>query len=162
MKNFQENVEIRGLDAVSIFFASFLAGLNTYGILNQAVVNKAAERAGEHLARFALLDGPPQDTENKLQAAVDKLRGLLRVSKGMQSFTSGNSGAVSIQATTCRFCPKGVGEAELKGTLCPFPALVKSFYNVYWGTGTLEIHKNPSEPMLKREGDHCIFEYDIK
>ena len=61
----------------------------------------------------------------------------------------GEQFVVKIKTSQCRFCPKGVGEAELKGTLCPFPGLIEEFlhsmigritsYNVCY-TKLLRVH----------------------
>jgi len=168
---FQENVIKRELDTESIFFASFLAGLNLYGILNQAIVNKASERAGVHLAKFAGLDevnGYGTDDVSKLSAlekfekSVEVLKKMLFISKNIEVIHRGEGTVIAIEAGTCRFCPKGVGEAELKGTLCPFPALMKSFSNEYWGTDIVELYKERAKPILVKEGDRCVFEYRKK
>ena len=34
-----------------------------------------------------------------------------------------------ISGNTCRICPKGVGGAAVKGTLCPIPTLLESLIN---------------------------------
>lgn len=49
---FKESIEERDLNADDVFVASFFAGLNEFGILNQAVMNIAARRAGKYLAMF--------------------------------------------------------------------------------------------------------------
>jgi len=168
---FQENVTKRELDTESIFFASFLAGLNLYGILNQAIVNKASDRAGAHLARFAKLQdkekqyltvGEQWSVRERFEKSVEVLKNLLFISKKVEVINKEEKTAVSIETGSCRFCPKGVGEAELNGTLCPFPALMKSFSNEYWGTDDVDLYKERSKPVLVKEGDRCVFEYRKK
>ena len=166
---FQENVTRRELDTESIFFASFLAGLNLYNILNQAIINKASDRAGAHLARFAKLKGMDDlnltTTKNwsareRFEKSVEILKKMLFISKEVEIIhKEENETVISIETSSCRFCPKGVGEAELNGTLCPFPALLKSFSNELWETDVVNLYKERGKPTLTKEGDRCVFEY---
>jgi hypothetical protein len=168
---FQENVAKRELDTESIFFASFLAGLNLYGILNQAIINKASDRAGAHLARFAklqdegklyLTSGKQWSVRERFEKSVEVFKKMLFVSKEVDVIHKEKETVISIETGSCRFCPKGVGEAELNGTLCPFPALMKSFSNELWGKDDIKLHKERSKPILVKEGDRCVFEYREK
>ncbi|WP_456397546.1 hypothetical protein [Desulfurobacterium sp.] len=34
---------------------------------------------------------------------------------------------LKVASSSCRFCPEGVGEVELDGTLCPFPKVFEQF-----------------------------------
>jgi len=163
-EEFQENVTRRELDTESIFFASFLAGLNLYNILNQAMINKASDRAGAHLARFAKLSNPVKekpDTTEEFQEAVDLLVKMLGISKDVKITYTDGEPSVSIETSTCRFCPKGVGEAELNGTLCPFPALIESFTNGLHDSTVVSLYKERGKPTLTKKGNYCTFEYRI-
>ncbi len=168
---FQENVEKRGLIAESIFFASFIAGLNSFGILNQAVINMASRRAGKHLARLAeltdfsesdMLDCAKLNVEEKFGKSLKILNKVLPISKDIDMKKDNEDIIISIRNSTCKFCPKGVGEAELKGTLCPFPALLESFNNEIWKSEDIQLIKERAIPIMIKEGDWCIFRFRVK
>ena len=170
-KKFQENVEKRGLVAESIVFASFIAGLNSFGILNQAVVNLASRRSGKHIANYAkLVDFTEEDRlkgsewsiGKKFEKTLDVLNKVLPVSKDIEMKEENEEILISIRNSTCKFCPKGVGEAELQGTLCPFPSLLESLNNELWESEDIQLIKERAKPIMIKEGDWCIFRYREK
>lgn len=170
-KAFQENVEKRGLTAESVFFASFIAGLNSFGILNQAIVNLASHRSGKHLAHLAELTnisdtdrsmGEKWSAQKKFEKALEILKRVLPISEDIESKEENEEILISIRNSTCKFCPKGVGEAELKGTICPFPALLESFSNELWESEDIQLIKERAKPVMKKEGDWCVFRYRAK
>ncbi|MCD4708833.1 MAG: hypothetical protein K8S62_13955 [Candidatus Sabulitectum sp.] len=170
-KKFQENVEKRALVAESVFFASFIAGLNSFGILNQAVVNLASRRSGKHLAHFAELanfsdadraTGANWSALKKFEKAIEILKRVMPISKDIETKEKNGEILVSIRNSTCKFCPKGVGEAELQGTLCPFPSLLESFSNELWESEDIQLIKERAKPIMKKDGDWCIFRYRAK
>jgi hypothetical protein len=168
---FQENVNKRGLNAESIFFASFIAGLNSFGILNQAVINIASRRSGKYLAQLAeltdfsesdLLNGTKLSIENKFETSLKVLKKVLPISKDIEMKMDNEDIVIGIRNSTCKFCPKGVGEAELKGTLCPFPSLLESFNNEIWKSEDVQLIKERAIPIMVKEDDWCIFKFRIK
>ncbi|MCK4806678.1 MAG: hypothetical protein KAT09_03480 [Candidatus Aegiribacteria sp.] len=168
---FQENVAKRGHNAESIFFASFIAGLNSFGILNQAVVNLASRRAGKYLARLGeltdfsesdMLKGAKMKVEAKFDKSLKVLNKVLPISEDIEMKKDNEDILISIRNSTCKFCPKGVGEAELKGTLCPFPSLIESFNNEIWKSEDIQLVKERATPLMVKEGDWCIFKFRIK
>lgn len=170
-KKFQENIEKRALNAESIFFASFIAGLNSFGILNQAVINMASRRAGKHLARLAELTDFSESNmqecasmsgEEKFGKSVKLINKVLPISKDIEMKQDNGNIIISIRNSTCKFCPKGVGEAELQGTLCPFPSLLESFNNELWKSEDIQLIKERAIPLMVKEGDWCIFKYRVK
>ena len=155
-----EKVQERGLEAYNVMLAAFLAGLNEMGMLNQASVNVASRRSGRYLAEFARLKTtlPEMGDDVKANAAalIEHLNSILTLSQEL-SVESGPSGAVlRITGSKCRFCPKGVGEAELEGTLCPYPGLVVEFVNALLPEGqSVQLVMTNRKPMSKTDAG-CV------
>ncbi len=155
---FEEKVKDRELNAENVFIASFIAGLNEFGVLNQAIVDFSAERAGRYLVDYMKAVGcnPGGDVEKVLNKLNEELRiGRVKVEK--------ENGKVKIKifSSSCRFCPKGIGEAELEGTLCPFPKLIESFMNGLCELNFKLEYQGLERCPLVKEGDFCIISYEV-
>jgi len=155
-----EKISERELEAHHIFLAAFLAGLNEMGMLNQASVNMAARRAGKYLAEYARtredLPGPEfstAETATKLIAFLDSILGL---GTTIEIRAEGEEAICRVLSSGCRFCPKGVGEAELEGTLCPYPGLIEEFVNQLLPENEkMRLVMVNRRPLIK-EGDGCL------
>ena len=138
MSDMKQVVIDRDLNPYHSFFASFFAGLGELGMLNQGSINIVAKRASEYL--YAYLDAKeilpemsavPGDTQaeviKNLILYVNKILNLV----GEYDLQEADDGQVVLLITgnKCRICPKGVGGAEVKGTLCPIPSLLESLIN---------------------------------
>ncbi len=152
-----EKIEERQLQPHHIFLASFLAGLNEMGMLNQASVNVAARRAGRYLAEYVRVRGglpepagTAAETAQRYVAHLDELMGLgTKLEIGQENGTTW----CKVVSNGCRFCPKGVGEAELEGTLCPYPGLIEEFVNQLLPEGqSLSLVMINRRPLAKEEG----------
>jgi hypothetical protein len=162
-------IETRNLGPEQIFTASLIAGMSSFGILNQAVVSWAAYRIGEDLAEYYGICKPSNTDEmaHPIEAgtidiftkSVNILQSMLRISDEIATMEDGSIITIKIRNSKCRYCPKGVGRAELSGTLCPFPSLIEKFVNVLSGRTVVTIYKEKSAPLLKKEDDWCIIRY---
>ncbi len=163
--DFKEKVEEKSLDAKSVFIASLLAGLNEFGMLNQAVMKIASRRSGKYLAMCAQEKGNIEIDKNKsLKEKVEYLLTLLNevlfISTDVKvEEAGGDSVIVKIKTSKCRFCPKGVGGAELEGTICPFPGLIEEFLNQFLDQKVKVSTEN--NRILWKEGDWCNTKYKI-
>ncbi|MBN2191269.1 MAG: hypothetical protein JW751_00495 [Polyangiaceae bacterium] len=164
----KRNIEARDLGPEQIFSASLIAGLNSFGILNQAVVCSATRQIGKDLAEYYFACNPLAEvmpnargmsTIDACRKAIDVLQSLLRISEEIECGEDGNSVVVRVRASRCRYCPKGVGRAELKGTLCPFPTLIETFVNTLSNRTVITVFKEDSMPLLKKDGDWCMIRY---
>ena len=159
----KEKIDVRQLEPGHVFLASFLAGLNQIGMLNQASVNIAARRAGSYLAEYvkAVSRGNVlHDTlEENPAAALNRLDEMLGLATEMKVFTDGNITTCKITSSTCKFCPKGVGEAELEGTICPYPGLFEEYLNGVLPEGeTLKLVVTNRKSLIKQD-QSCIIEF---
>jgi hypothetical protein len=160
---FKENIEERSLNANDVFVASFFAGLNEFGILNQAVMNIASRRAGKYLAMFEEVKNPMEidgskPVKEQCEQILTSLNSVLSVSTDITVEKEYDNIVVKIKNSKCKFCPKGVGEAELKGTICPFPGLIEEFIN-HFCSRKVKIMR-VDNAILKKEGDWCVMKYE--
>ena len=158
-----EKIAGRELEPHHVFLASFLAGLNEMGILNQASVNVAARRAGRYLAEYARVRGGlPEPGSTAVESAgrlARYLGDLLGLATEFEAGTEDGVAYCSVLSGGCRFCPKGVGEAELEGTICPYPGLIEEFVNqLLPGDQRIALRMQDRRPLAKVEG-HCLMQF---
>ncbi len=155
-----EKIQERQLEPHHIFLASFLAGLNEMGILNQASVNVAARRAGRYLAEYARVRGglpePGATATETAQRYVAHLDALMGLGTKLEIGTENGSAYCKVVSSGCRFCPKGVGEAELEGTICPYPGLIEEFVNQLLPEGERVSLVMTNRRPLAKEGGACL------
>ena len=158
LEGFKRAIEERRLGPWHVFMASFLAGLHSMGLLNQAVVTVAARRAGAQVALYVRVkeELPPLegDLPQRVKALLEYLQQLMPMAEGIHVEVAGRRAEVLINRQRCKFCPKGVGEAELEGTLCPYPALLEAFLNALLEGAEVKLQLAGRYPLAK-EGDDC-------
>ena len=162
----KQNIEDRNLIPENILIASFIAGISSFGILNQAVISVAARQTGKDLADYVSIVNPIAiddkiDTIDKCKNSIKVLQSLLHISDDVKCKKDNDIITISIKASKCRYCPKGVGHAELSGTLCPFPSIIEMFINTLYGKDIIKVHKERAVPLLVKEDDWCFFKYNI-
>ena len=160
MPDIKQIVLDRDLNPYHSFFASFFAGLGELGMLNQGSINIVSKRAAEYLYAYLEakeilpdLDAVPGDTPagviKNLVLYVNKILSLV----GEYDLQQGDEGQVVLLITgnTCRICPKGVGGAAVKGTLCPIPSLLESLLNKIAKKDIVELITNG----IEKDGGTC-------
>lgn len=165
-EEFEKRVEHRKLESVNVFCASLLAGLNEFGLLNQGVMDFAARGVGRKLADLAnikgLLDKQTNGTlAEKCKTIALKLNDMLKISK-ISVNEKDNKVSIGIQSDLCKYCPKGVGGAELEGTICPFPGLIEEFLNAFLDEKVKLVGIGTENKPLIKEGDYCTSYYEPK
>ena len=163
---FEDVVIERNLDKWNVLVASLIAGFDKLGVLSQGIVNKDMEVVADKLARYFKVKGvvpeidPSASFEENLKRIIQFLDNELELAG--KSFIEHSDGKVEfkVQGNTCHFCPKGVGEAELPGTACPYPALIKEFANKFLPPDQQVEVVLQGRNYLKKEGGLCriIFE----
>ena len=166
MTDMKQVVIDRDLNPYHSFFASFFAGLGELGMLNQGSINIVARRAADYL--YAYLDAKEilpdmKSVPGKTQAEVIKnlimyINKILSMVGEYDLKEAGEDQVVlMITGNKCRICPKGVGGAEVKGTLCPIPSLLESLINKIAQKEMLELITTG----IEKEGSSCKANFKI-
>ncbi len=156
-KGLLDQIEKRELNPYHVFMASFLAGLHSMGMLNQATVTVAARGAGRKMALYLQAKGdlPPLrgTLMEKAATLIEHLQKVMPLGMQVQVEVKGDEVEVKVEGATCKFCPKGVGGAELEGTLCPYPALLASFADaLLCSEGGIKVKPQGRRPLVKEAG----------
>jgi len=160
MAGMKEVVLERDLNPYHSFFASFFAGLGELGMLNQGSINIVAKRAADYL--YAYLDAKeilPDLTAVPGETKAEVIKNLVLYINKILSMvgeydlkeTGDDQVVLMITGKTCRICPKGVGGAEVKGTLCPIPSLLEALINKIARKDMLELITSG----IEKEGPTC-------
>ena len=159
--SFEEVVVERNLDKWNVLVASLIAGFDKLGVLSQGVVNKDMEVVADKLARFFKVKGKVPDVsssksfEENMKNIIEFLDAELELAGELSVDTGDNETTRKVVGSTCHFCPKGVGEAELPGTACPYPALIKEFANKFLPDDQKVEVVLQGRNYLKKEGGIC-------
>ena len=166
MADIKQLVLERDLSPYHSFFSSFFAGLAELGMINQGSINIVSKRAADYLYSYLeakdilpdMGDVPGNSTTEvakNLILYVNKILSLV----GEYDFKDVEDGqaVLLIAGNTCRICPKGVGGAEVKGTLCPVPNLIESLVNKIAQNDLLEL----ITPGIEKEGVTCKAYYKV-
>ncbi len=153
-------IKLRKLDSNCIMFATFMAGFNEFGILNQAVMNHASRRAGAFLAEF-FRETQHEKLPDNFVGLLELLNSTLGICDDFIIQRNSDGYRVSIATEKCRFCPVGVGGAELEGTICPFPGLFESFINGVLDNNAIKLVPVNRRFLLKNDG-FCNIIYRIR
>lgn len=160
MADIKQVVLERDLNPYHSFFSSFFAGLAELGMINQGSINIVSKRAADYLYSYleakeilpdmsAVPGNTPTEVAKNLILYINKILSLV----GEYEFKDAEDGQAILLITgnTCRICPKGVGGAEVKGTLCPLPSLVESMVNKIAKQDLLEL----ATSGIEKEGVTC-------
>ena len=166
MPDIKQVVLERDLNPFHSFFASFFAGLGELGMLNQGSINIVAKRAADYL--YAYLDAkeilpdlnsvPGNNSAEVIKNLVLYVNKILAL-VGDYDLQQVNDEEVALMITgnTCRICPKGVGGAAVKGTLCPIPSLLESLLNKIAQKEILELITTG----IEKDGGTCKAYYRV-
>ena len=160
MADIKKVVLERDLNPYHSFFSSFFAGLAELGMINQGSINIVAKRAADYLysyleAKEILPDMSAVPGETTTEVAKNLILYMNKILSMVGEYdfqdTEEDQAVLLITGSTCRICPKGVGGAEVKGTLCPIPNLVESMVNKIAQKDLLELVTSG----IEKEGPTC-------
>jgi hypothetical protein len=166
MADIKQVVLERDLNPFHSFFSSFFAGLAELGMINQGSINIVARRAADYLYSYleakeilpdmaAVPGGTSTEIAKNLFLYINKILSL--VGEYDLKETEDGQALLLLSGNTCRICPKGVGGAEVKGTLCPIPSLVESLVNKIAQQELLKLVTSG----IEKEGTTCKAYYNI-
>jgi len=167
MDDIKTTIINRDLNPYHSFLSSFFAGLAELGMINQGSINIVSKRAAEYL--YSYLDAkdilPDMNTVPGDSAAAVVRNLILYINKilslmGEYDLKEVDDGQVVllVAADKCRICPKGVGGAEVKGTLCPVPSFLESLVNKIAGTELIDLMTSG----IEKEGNTCKAYFQVK
>ncbi len=158
---FEEVVIERNLNKWNVLVASLIAGFDRLGVLSQAVVNKDMQVVADKLARFFKVKNnvpeinPSASFQENLKKVIEFLDEELQLAGETTIEATDSEITFNVVGSTCHFCPKGVGEAELPGTACPYPALIMEFANKFLPEDQKVEVVQQGRNYLKKEGGMC-------
>jgi hypothetical protein len=145
-----KNISERKITPQHALFALYLAAGAHTGILNQGAVSMFARYVAPRLKLYLealgykFPEAGEKDQVKMLSEIVATLNKALSISDEIRIVKEGeDTVSLIVLGEKCRYCPKGVGLAEIPGTLCPFPYLVAEL---------ARLHGIELEPVKKREG----------
>jgi hypothetical protein len=167
MDDIKATVINRDLNPYHSFLSAFFAGLAELGMINQGSINIVSRRAAEYL--YAYLDAkdilpdmnavPGDSTAEVVRNLILYINKILNLMGGyeLQEVEEGQV-VLLVAADKCRICPKGVGGAEIKGTLCPIPSFLESLVNKIAGTELIDL----ITAGIEKEGTTCKAYFQVK
>lgn len=162
---FEDVVIERDLDKWNVLIASILAGFSKWGVLSQGIVNKNMELVADKLSRFFKIKNnipevdSTKDFKENLISIIRFLDKELEMAGKSGLDVDGEVVTFQVVSKTCNFCPIGVGEAELEGTACPYPALIKEFANKFLPEGQKVKLVVQERNYLKKESGYCFIKF---
>ena len=152
----REEIEKRNLNIFHLIIASLLAKLYDMGILNRGVLNILAPAIAERIAIYLKHRYPelPKDPKEIIELTIREIDAFgkyeIREEEGKIFLI--------IDSSSCKYCPRGVGKAALKGVLCPFPYMFQRVLEILTGK---KIEIVTKEGIVKRN-NFCIAAFEIK
>ncbi|HDN75925.1 MAG TPA: hypothetical protein ENG05_02220 [Acidilobales archaeon] len=156
----------RGLSPMHVLFATFLASAAESGFLTQGAVNLMAKRVApvinSYLKAMGYLTKVPKEPIEAFRYIVTTVNKVLGIGPDLSIKYEDCVITVKLGGDKCRYCPKGVGLAQIPGTACPFPSLIKELAKLEGINVELvrEVVKGRVY-VLKREGGLCVFKYRL-
>jgi len=153
--------EERGVTPCQALYAVTLAALADAHMLNQATVNFLASRAAPRLHAYlkakGLLRSDGSTTLARLQALVESLNKALGIGPRAEVREIGDDVyEVGLGGEKCRYCPRGVGLAEIPWAACPFPKLLEGIARLEGLQAEALVLETPrGKAYIQRRGELC-------
>lgn len=166
MTDFRSVVIERDINPYHSFLSSFFAGFAELGMINQGSINIVARRAAEYLYAYLEARGfldrlvkfdEPASPES-VRYHVDYVNGILDIMGGYEVVVMGQDQlSLRIAGDLCRICPKSVGGAAIKGSLCPIPNFIEKLVNLMLGQEVLALDGGG----MHKEDTTCVTTYRV-
>jgi len=154
----ENTIKERGLSACNILIATLLAEFWNYGFVNQGTLNIITKKIADSLVTYCESKGTDQSlkevpfskefVEKIIDSFIEKLDPFPKPE--IIELEKDKKIEIKIETNKCKFCPKGVGQAEIPGTLCMFPSLIR------WIIQDHTSEKISNTNIIKEEG-RCVF-----
>ncbi|MCK5786071.1 MAG: hypothetical protein KAH54_05895 [Candidatus Sabulitectum sp.] len=173
-------IDDRQLSQWHLMIASLLGSLaSQQGMFNQAFLNRLLQHSMDKfiIPYFETLPGY-QEACTKAKVATTVTERLKPVVAFMDKVfdlagqvevteKDNNHATFRVGSSGCRFCPIGVGKAELApgNTFCPFPTMIEETANQMLGEKVIKTvltRKGMKTDILKKEDGNCFITYEAK
>ncbi|MEA3266160.1 MAG: hypothetical protein U9P42_04380 [Candidatus Fermentibacteria bacterium] len=174
----KELIAERQLSQWHLMIASFLGSLaSQQGMFNQAFLNRLLKHSMDKfiIPYFQTLPDYNEACEaarqgttiaqrlNPVVAFMDNVFGLAGQVEVIEK--DDNHASFRVGSSGCRFCPIGVGKAELApgDTFCPFPTMLEETANEMLGGKVLKTvltREGMKTEILKKEDGNCFIDYE--
>jgi len=172
MADFCNEIEKRGLDQHNVFLFSLFAAIVELGLVNQGVLNEVTKMIADNLIKYyeVLGQGPSVNTDNQDnnedENTLDNIKSIfiffnneLNLVKEYNIEQSEGFIKLFIKGDLCKVCPKGLGGAHLKGSLCIIPHLSMRLINHYLPAREKIALERDKPGLVKKQGD-CIVTFE--
>ncbi len=168
-KSIYELAKKRHLIPPQILCATALGELANEGALNQGNALLAGRIGGQNLALYlkGLAEESGENLPSDIREAAATVIKLINLTDDYIIDEINGILIVGVKTDMCKYCPKGVGGAEISGTVCPFPGVIEGFLTEILGKKVKIVFKTLDNkglkrtPLVKEEG-YCKMEFEIE
>ena len=155
----------RDINQHNAFLFALFAGMVDLGLVNQGVVNELAKKTATYMINYYVAKGielpiGTDSLEENVEYLFDFFNGDLNFVKEYAIDRSSGGVRLAVSSQFCRICPKGLGGAELKGTLCLIPHFFMHLMN-YFLIRENQLSLPKGTAPIRKEGGSCIISYDV-
>ena len=154
----KSTIKDRDLNAYDVLIATLLAEFWNYGFINQGTLNIITKKIADSLLEYFTIKHGEFESKagfnlELIQKTLDLFINELNPypMPEIVEIEENKKYEIRIESSKCRFCPKGVGKAEIPGTLCMFPGLIRNLIQ-----DRTEKEKIISSNVSKKE-NKCVF-----
>ncbi|MEE8356531.1 MAG: hypothetical protein V3R33_04400 [Anaerolineales bacterium] len=167
MTDIKATIINRDINPYHSLLSSFLAGLAELGLVNQGSMNIVSKRAADYLYEYLdaneiLPDMKAVPGDTVTEVVKNLMLYINNIISLMGEFdlqeVDGDRAVLLIAEDKCRICPKSVGSAEVKGTLCPIPSFLDGLVNNIAGEELITLVKTG----IEKEDTTCKVIYQLK
>lgn len=171
----KELIRERDLSQWHLMIASLLGSLaSQQGMFNQAFLNRLLTHSMDTFL-IPYFESQPDyeraieaartagNLRDKMKVVIDFIDGVFSLAGDLSVETVGSRDPViRVMSSSCRFCPIGVGKAQMKpgDTFCPFPVMLEKTANAILAEGSVSLVKKrdgmKTRVIEKREGNCLI------
>lgn len=179
-REIQKMIDDRQLSQWHLMIASLLGSLaSQQGMFNQAFLNRILKHSMEKFIIPYFETLPDYDNSCKLaregQTMVERLKPVVNFIDSVFNLAGQveiieidrNHATLRVGSSGCRFCPIGVGKAELApgNTFCPFPTMIEETANQMLGEDivrTVLTREGMRTSILKKQDGSCFITYEAR
>ncbi len=155
----------RDINQHDAFLFALFAGMVDLGLVNQGVANELAKKVASYMinyytARDIEFSLGTESLEKNVAFLFDFFNSDLNFVKEYTIERPDTGVRLVVASQFCRICPKGLGGAALKGTLCLVPYFFMHLMNYFLARENQLTLAKGAAPITK-EGTSCVVSYEL-